>query len=689
MIEVKLGAKAEPGITLRQSNDLVAVRTRSRRSVRGGAVPGPEAALLADATLVTSFPEAGVEVFRLPSDGREEVQQRKAALAAEPDVQFAGRVLVDDAGDPVLYTENMFVKFHDDVAADECQDALREAGVQVKDQPRYATNAYFVVMPEGSGRRVFETASTLLEDDRVEFCHPELIRQARSRAIAPEQWHLTPTSVNGIRVNAGVDAAGAHAITRGAGVVIAVIDDGVDVDHGEFAGAGKIVAPFDATLGSEDAHPKSASNNHGTACAGVACANGDRASGVAPDAALMPIRLVSGLGSRNEAEAFRWAADNGADIISCSWGPADGQWWNPSDPSHDVDVPLPAMTRLAIDYATEHGRQGRGCVICWAAGNGRESVDNDGYARYERVLAIAACNDRGVRSVYSDAGDAVFCSFPSGDTAWPAFNQPEPLTPGIWTTDRRGSAGYNPGRDSQGDTHGDFTNDFGGTSSACPGVAGIAALVIAANPELNWQEVRDVIRRSCVKIDVDGGDYDETGHSRVYGHGRPDAATAVMLARPARRDRLVTRREVDIPLPDLQAVELQIDIGVGGTAASLGVAIGIEHSYIGDLEITLTPPGSTGVDAVVLHNRSGGGRADINRVYSAVTTPQLGAFAGKPIAGTWTLRVEDHAMRDEGRILSFAIEADLAPVVDRAAVQRRKKRSVSKKKATKRRARQA
>ena len=72
--------------------------------------------------------------------------------------------------------------------------------------------------------------------------------------------------------------------------------------------------------------------NHGTACAGVACANGiDGASGVAPQAKLMPIRLVSGLGSIQEAKAFKWAADNGADVISCSWGPPDGDWFDPSD----------------------------------------------------------------------------------------------------------------------------------------------------------------------------------------------------------------------------------------------------------------------------------------------------------------------------------------------------------------------
>ena len=75
-------------------------------------------------------------------------------------------------------------------------------------------------------------------------------------------------------------------------------------------------------------------------------------------------------------------------MISCSWGPEDGDWSDPNDPLHNQVVPLPDSTRLAIDFAVNHGRNGKGCVICFAAGNGNEPVDNDGYASYSRVMAI-------------------------------------------------------------------------------------------------------------------------------------------------------------------------------------------------------------------------------------------------------------------------------------------------------------
>ena len=118
----------------------------------------------------------------------------------------------------------------------------------------------------------------------------------------------------------------------------------------------------------------------------------------------MPIRLSSASGSLQEAERLPWAADHGADVISCSWGPADGAWWHARRPAAQP-AGAAAGDHPAGDRLRRHpGPRRQGCVILFAAGNGNESVDNDGYASYERVIAVAACNDRGKRSVYSDFG---------------------------------------------------------------------------------------------------------------------------------------------------------------------------------------------------------------------------------------------------------------------------------------------
>ena len=363
MPKVFFGTKNEPSIELEQSKDMIAVRTRNRRSIARSAspVPSPLMAQLDDGVLVAEYPDAGVEVYRVPvGRGDASMENRKAALAASPEVQFAGSVLMDPKSkQPVLYTENLFIKFVDQADPEDCQAVLREFGLTVKEQLTYATNAYWVAMPEGSGQAVFEVALDLLKRKDVEYCHPELIRPRESKQIFAQQWHLKKTTINGAPVDAHASVETAHDVTRGEGITIAIIDDGIDIDHIEFAGAGKVVFPRDVTTASDNPRPKdpggpSRAENHGTACAGVACANGSNgASGVAPARALMPIRLRDGLGSMREAEAFRWAADHGADVISCSWGPPDGMWFNLNDPVHNQFVALPASTRLAIDFVDD------------------------------------------------------------------------------------------------------------------------------------------------------------------------------------------------------------------------------------------------------------------------------------------------------------------------------------------------
>ncbi len=526
MYTYTLGGKSGKKYVLHESADMVAVRTRSSRSIKSAvSSPGGKKALK-DFNLVLEFPEADISVYRIREAIKDRVAVRdraRMALRKEPELRFAGKVLVEaDGRTLVLYTENIFIKFHDEVRAELCEKILKDNNLTVKQRPDYAKNTYFAGAPDNTGLKIFRIAESLLAMEEVELCHPELIRKRGFKDINPKQWHLTGTLINGRRINAGVKADLAHRFSTGKKVVIAVIDDGVEIDHPEFKLPGKVVHSRDIVTGSNDPRPVSSYNNHGTACAGVAAASGKEASGVAPGAALMPVRLSANLGSAAEAAAFKWAADHGADIISCSWGPEDGSWSDPDDPVHTTMVDLPDSTRLAIDYAVSRGRNGKGCIITFAAGNGNEDCGYDGYAGYEKVMAVAACNDRSRRSIYSDYGRNVWCCFPSSDFGYPPFNHPDPLTPGIFTTDRLGRAGYNP--------KGNYTDSFGGTSASCPGVAGTAALILSANPALTWTQVRNIIRETSDKIDISGGEYDNEGHSRFYGYGRINALKAVKLA---------------------------------------------------------------------------------------------------------------------------------------------------------------
>lgn len=529
MVSVRFGGVDGVELELEDHDDLVVVRS-TRRGARHDQSPLSRSSRAASSQLIPlfGFPASGVGVYQAPPGGAEELSQ---VLHADPEVQFAGRGLRDGSGAPVIYTENLFVKFADDVAPDRCEDALRERGFTVERALGYAPNAYFARAAPGAGRDVFPMALELLERGDVDLCHPEVVRERSPRGAFPQQWHLIATEVGGKTIMAHTNVAAAWELTQGEGVVICVLDDGVDIDHREFSSAGKIVAPHTFTKPRSDDPRPADGNHHGTACSGVACGDGlFGASGVAPKARLMPLSNNSAVGSQDEADALVWAADHGADVISCSWGPPCGRWFDPNDRVHDQVVPLPDSTRLAIDHAVTKGRGGKGCVILWAAGNGNESVDNDGYAAYEKVIAVAACNDTGRRSVYSDFGDAIWCCFPSND--FPTETTDPPLTPGIWTTDRSGREGYNPGNATLGDPGGEYFNSFGGTSSACPGMAGVAGLILSRNPDLAWDEVRDVIKESCDRIDDTPGEY-VNGRSPKYGYGRANAGAAVALATPS------------------------------------------------------------------------------------------------------------------------------------------------------------
>jgi len=526
------GGKNGKKSTLKISNDRVVVRTKNARSLNAAVHSAKAKKVLQKFEVEHNFPEADVCILHAKQVRSRSVSARgsktalrdnaRKVLKEEPELRFAGRVLVDDKADsPVLYTENLFIKFQSKLAIDVCETLLENWNLKIKRNVPYAKNAYFASAPDNIGLDIFKLCNDLLERPEVELCHPELVQHCPRKEFHHKQWHLQDTVINGVKIQANSNVAKAHKVTKGKGITIAIVDDGVDIDHMEFNIPGKVVGSRDVTVGSNDPRPKYWDENHGTACAGVAVAAGLNASGVAPEANLMPIRLASVLGSMAEADAFYWAAEKGADVISCSWGPRDGAWYVENDPAHHQYHPIPDSTRLAIEYAVTKGRGGKGCVICWAAGNGRESIMNDGYASNENVIAVGASNDTGLRSVYSDFGEAVWCVFPSGDFKYDPFGQPSPLTRGIYTTDRRGGGGYNTT---------DYTDDFSGTSSSTPGVAGVVALMLTVNPKLTAKEVKKLVAESCVKIDQQEGEY-VNGHSPFYGHGRLDALIAIQLVK--------------------------------------------------------------------------------------------------------------------------------------------------------------
>jgi subtilisin family serine protease len=306
----------------------------------------------------------------------------------------------------------------------------------------------------------------------------------------------------------GAGGADAYAATvRGAGVTVAVIDDAVDTRHPEFVG--RLAAGWDAETKSDSPLPRGW-QPHGTKVAGLILAGGIRVRGVAPEATLMGIRApiaTAGVGDASDAEAVRWATKHGADVICCAWGP--------SRPATEAAM-QGGQLGTALDWAVGRGRDGRGCVIVFSSGNDGSDIASNSYASHPDVIAVGACNVHDKHPSYSGWGSALWCVFPSNDP-----RDPDGAAASYLSTAPVGSFLI-------GDT---FYTRFGFTSAACAAVAGICALILSANPGLTSREVKDVLARSCRKIDASGGSYDGNGHSPLYGFGRPDPLRAVKLAR--------------------------------------------------------------------------------------------------------------------------------------------------------------
>ena len=172
------------------------------------------------------------------------------------------------------------------------------------------------------------------------------------------------------------------------------------------------------------------------------------------------------------------------------------------------------------------------------------------------------------------------------------------MTPGIWTTDRQGRDGYNQGNLTAGDAAGNYTNSFGGTSSSCPGVAGVAALMLGANNDLTWEEVRAIIKNSCDQIDVDFGDYDANGHSPFYGYGKINAARAVENSLSAKE----SEETLDYSVNGVAQFNKEADVPIA--AGELTKAVHPQCRLLAiDLDLTPFHPNLTLVYKTIINNK--------------------------------------------------------------------------------------
>ncbi len=523
-------------VSIRRRDDLIAVKfrgidshTAAARAGVGTDVPGFRPPAVEDL-----WPGGEVLLRQLPGETRSPQQQEALfrALNQRADVEHASFVYELNPDDTWIATDRFIAQFRANMSQREIAALNRQYGVEEVERIPWLPSAYLLRVTPASPGDALAIANAYAEEKHAVFAHPNFLRQYAHRtpvlqpdAATPERhWHID-----------AIEAFEAWQISSGSpDVVVAIIDDGTDVDHAAFEGqAGEHFNVIDLSGDPRPPAEKAKEYAHGTACAGLAVGASNQAigtSGVAPGCRLMAVRLLdrvipvtveekleealtdaeqlalrralSVVDPYREARALQWAGEHGADVISNSWGPPDGY------AKFGKAFPIDDITRLALTFAAESGRDGKGCVICWAAGNGNESISFDGYASRPEVLAVGACTVEGTRAPYSDYGPEVDIAAPGGG-----------YTEGLLTT-----------VDVDPEAHQAYRHDFNGTSAAAPVVAGVAALVLSVNPDLTREEVYGILCDTADKTDPEGGQYDERGHSPFYGWGRVNALRALQRA---------------------------------------------------------------------------------------------------------------------------------------------------------------
>jgi subtilisin-like proprotein convertase family protein len=638
---------------LEKTPDLFAVRKRPRpRSSRGeltAADDHPEA--FPGLAFKESHSGREIEVYRVEAGALEEAM---AVLRTQsPEIIWCAHVY-HMPGDPtglMVPTEAIYVEFAAGADQRAIARLLDEHGLEMMPDESGQPGAFVLRLTAASTQNPIKIATALRESGLVDVAEPDFAMKMAlhlhrpTDPLFPQQWHLENLGGPGLTAGADVAAPAAWDLTRGdRAIVVAVIDDGVQLSHPDFASPGKIVAPFDFGQSDLDPSPVAVQDNHGTACAGVAVAdeNGTGVVGIAPGCALMPIQSSGIISNQTIQALFDYVRTNGADVVSCSWG-VDAAFFTLSTPMIN-----------AIRRAAREGRGGRGCVIVFAAGNENSPLDGvvdgtpvrSGFAIHPDVIAVGASNSRDLRSHYSNFGPQLWVCAPSSGAGGR----------GIVTTDRTGAAGYQVG---------DHTtvNGFGGTSSATPLVAGICALMLSVNSDLRGDEVRDILRQTAEKIDQAGGSYGPDGHSDLFGFGRVNAFRAVTEARQRRAPtvsrRITFERQPGLAIPDAMPAGVAdvLQVGEAGTVAAVEVTVDIQHTYRGDLRVRLVAPDGS---AVTLHDRVGFGQDDIAATFRVADVPALAGLAGKAAQGPWTLHVADLASVDTGTLRRWSLTLELS-----------------------------
>lgn len=472
---------------------------------------------------------------------------------------------------------------------------------------------------------------------------PTLLRWAEPDAVPNDplystQWHLTSGAASINPARAWEDDL--HA----AGVNVVIVDTGLELTHEDLEANVVADGDWDYLSGDADGGPD-AGDFHGTFVAGCAAARGGNnigVSGVAQEAGLLSARLLAEAGSLLEPDQEAGALAHSQ--VGAEWDVSNNSWG-----SLGFGEPLDPLIVSAIQGKINSGRGGSGCAYFFAAGNDRDTddlTDYDSYRAYRWVVSVAALDRNGIVTYYSTPGNNVMISAPGGEFS----------TAGIVSTDRTGAPGYSP----SGDSYTAVDDGLQGTSFASPIVAGAAAVLFDARPDLTWRDMQHIMIDSARETGS-GYTFNSSGRrfSRDYGFGLLDLSAAIDLAEewvlvPPNASPLFSEGDLTTQqqIPEGSTVGVQdtttIEADPSFFTEHVELSIDVSHPDCNEVEYHLTSPSGTTMIIPA--------RVDFPyEIEDLDFTFTFWGFWGENPSGEWQLRVIDRKANNQGTLNDWSL----------------------------------
>ncbi|CAH1254315.1 FURIN [Branchiostoma lanceolatum] len=333
-------------------------------------------------------------------------------------------------------------------------------------------------------------------------------RQKRTIEFSDPEWSAMWYLHNPNNLDMNVIPAWEKGYT-GQGVVVTILDDGIERDHPDLEENYDPDASYDVNADDPDPMPRynpSNENRHGTRCAGEvsSVANNDVCGvGIAYHSRIGGVRMLDGdVTDAVEAKSIGLRPEH-IDVYSASWGP--------DDDGRTVDGPA-SLAKAAFETGIREGRGGKGSIFVWASGNGGRDEDScncDGYTNSIYTMSVSSASERGNIPWYLEKCSSTLATTYSSGSG--AERQ-------IVSTDLRHRC----------------TESHTGTSASAPLAAAIVALTLEANPNLSWRDLQHIVVRTARPDNLHADDFttNAAGYkvSHAFGFGLMDAGAMVNLA---------------------------------------------------------------------------------------------------------------------------------------------------------------